>query len=690
MQKMAASLVSLPKLSPRPSNVAGEPLSEWQLAVNEEAAMRKRIAKLKNELHRKRQLVSISEAQRTRDHRASALREHLDEIRGNHTNYLVADVMPLSEDEVTKLSELFNAKCLPATPTTPRISWYTCFKNVDVDSSGRITFKEFASLVRMREGGLNMSAEALSDAQLRALWRALDDDGNGSISTGEFGHFMRKGEEKAAESARARLLAARQAAQRRQRAEGREADGSALTAQLASEEAASEEELREHSALFNQCLYKAVGETDGGAWYRLFRSVDHNRSGRISYDEYEVAVREILALKKSDLADGKLRRLWKALDVDNSGSLSHGEWGRFMKIGQPQGGASPRAQMLAKRFAKAEAAQAEKQRQAEKEKQQFAALASPRFDSIEPSSAEELVALSQTFAEALALLYPHSSPASQWYAVLKEYHHGTTSRSAAVVSTAVPGAAASGVSPACAKGNSAGLRFGFDELRNLVRHGMQLSHSQVSPAKLKALWRALEEHEQGFIEAGAFGRFIRFGVGPGMMVPLGGHEFGHAAEAMHDAAGTSIRLPPGFRTHQQRLAEVREAKLAAVNEETAKRLSAAARQAEHAAAAAAAELQRLEDELKQVGDVQPYSRREGHVPRETEEMLLERGYALAREEIDELRRQAKLQAASGDSLSRKMRQQRDKSSFGGKAGRAAPETMGGGQRSRTPRQGGRV
>lgn len=479
MQKMAASLVSLPKLSPRPSNVAGEPLSEWQLAVNEEAAMRKRIAKLKNELHRKRQLVSISEAQRTRDHRASALREHLDEIRGNHTNYLVADVMPLSEDEVTKLSELFNAKCLPATPTTPRISWYTCFKNVDVDSSGRITFKEFASLVRMREGGLNMSAEALSDAQLRALWRALDDDGNGSISTGEFGHFMRKGEEKAAESARARLLAARQAAQRRQRAEGREADGSALTAQLASEEAASEEELREHSALFNQCLYKAVGETDGGAWYRLFRSVDHNRSGRISYDEYEVAVREILALKKSDLADGKLRRLWKALDVDNSGSLSHGEWGRFMKIGQPQGGASPRAQMLAKRFAKAEAAQAEKQRQAEKEKQQFAALASPRFDSIEPSSAEELVALSQTFAEALALLYPHSSPASQWYAVLKEYHHGTTSRSAAVVSTAVPGAAASGVSPACAKGNSAGLRFGFDELRNLVRHGMQLSHSQV-------------------------------------------------------------------------------------------------------------------------------------------------------------------------------------------------------------------
>lgn len=48
---------------------------------------------------------------------------------------------------------------------------------------------------------------------------------------------------------------------------------------------------------------------------------------------------------------------------------------------------------------------------------------------------------------------------------------------------------------------------------------------------------------------------------------------------------------------------MREAKLAAVNEETAKRLSAAARQAEHAAAAAAAELQRLEDELKQVGDV---------------------------------------------------------------------------------------
>jgi alanyl-tRNA synthetase len=112
----------LPKLtSPRPSAVGtgdGEQpvLAEWKAAVNEEAAMRKRIAKLQRELQRKKQQQSASELQRQRDTTASILREELNEARGSRMMHLIADVLPASEDELNQLSNLINTKCLPSGP----------------------------------------------------------------------------------------------------------------------------------------------------------------------------------------------------------------------------------------------------------------------------------------------------------------------------------------------------------------------------------------------------------------------------------------------------------------------------------------------------------------------------------------------------------------------------------------------
>ena len=40
---------------------------------------------------------------------------------------------------------------------------------------------------------LRLPADALPEAHLRSLWRALDADGSGYLTTGEFGKFMRLG-----------------------------------------------------------------------------------------------------------------------------------------------------------------------------------------------------------------------------------------------------------------------------------------------------------------------------------------------------------------------------------------------------------------------------------------------------------------------------------------------------------------
>ena len=646
----------LPKLSsPRPSAVgtgvdAEAPvLSEWKAAVDEEAMMRKRIAKLQRELQRKLLQQSASEVQRQRDLRANILREELDEARGARVQHLIADVLPASEDELHKLSELINKRCLPTTPTTPHLSWYACFKAIDTDHSGLISFKEYTALIRTREG-LNISTETLSDAKLRSLWKALDEDGSGLISSGEFGHFMRRGEPAAAESARARLLAARIEAQRKQTAElnaRRDTSGRDITALLAAEEPATEGELIEHSRLFNRYLYNSLGEKDGGAWFRTFKAVDLNGSGLISYDEYEVAVRDPelgCGCPSTEISDAKLRSLWNALDANGNGTIDAGEWGRFMKRGQPAEGASPRARILARNLEKQQSILEEK-RQAADARHRAGAAPGRSFEGVLPASPADLAAMSRQFTDALASIYRNSTPATEWYRLFKleaeqHLHH--------VGGTRVP------------KTQATGLRIGFEELRRLVRNGMQLTTVQIGNEKLKALWRALDDSGAGFVDAGAFGRFMRFGVGPGMMPE------GNTSEL--DATRQSSR------THHQRVAELREAKLAAVKKETAERLRQSARRAEDAKAAAAAELRRLEEGLAALADVTPYSRSDAQLSGHLEEDLVERGYALSQEDLDELRRLAAEERAAEERLARTVKAQRDKAAFGG------------GQRSRTPRQ----
>ena len=67
------------------------------------------------------------------------------------------------------------------------------FRIMDDDGSGKITYTELADLVRNE---LQLDERQCPDLRLRGVWRALDADGSGYLTAGEFGHFMKRGEEK--------------------------------------------------------------------------------------------------------------------------------------------------------------------------------------------------------------------------------------------------------------------------------------------------------------------------------------------------------------------------------------------------------------------------------------------------------------------------------------------------------------
>ena len=46
----------------------------------------------------------------------------------------------------------------------------------------------------------------------------------------------------------------------------------------------------------------------------------------------------------------------------------------------------------------------------------------------------------------------------------------------------------------------------------MVRSHLMLGKNDVPPAKLKSLWKALDEDSSGYIDAGEFGRFMKKGI----------------------------------------------------------------------------------------------------------------------------------------------------------------------------------
>ena len=108
-----------------------------------------------------------------------------------------------------------------------------------------------------------------------------------------------------------------------------------LAREMQNEPRATADDIREISLLLNVAQRSVVPPWESPSWFKLFRHVDADGSGLISYAEFVDMVRDILRMSETEMPEPRLKALWLALDADCSGYLTSGEFGAFMKLGEP-------------------------------------------------------------------------------------------------------------------------------------------------------------------------------------------------------------------------------------------------------------------------------------------------------------------------------------------------------------------
>ena len=316
--------------------MASEQLS---VAVNAEMQAQEHLrrvrARVQRELRRAASLSAIQKAKEDKLEMSRKIRADMDKKVGRDLIKQIAasDIPPASDEEIKKMSELLN-KMLEMYHPDAR-NFFALFKHIDVDGSRRVSFNELARLIREE---LRIKKSELPEPRLHALWRHLDENGSGFVDPGELGRFMKIGAPEGGLGARARMLIKNQEQKKKQQLEMDKKSGKHL-AQLIREQKvevdpASDEEVAHYSALFNQQMIALRGRegTNGQNFYRLFKAMDIDGSGRITFNELAKMVRIELKLTKAELPKEKLMGLWKVLDDNESGFICAGEFGRFMNL----------------------------------------------------------------------------------------------------------------------------------------------------------------------------------------------------------------------------------------------------------------------------------------------------------------------------------------------------------------------
>ena len=69
------------------------------------------------------------------------------------------------------------------------------------------------------------------------------------------------------------------------------------------------------------------------AFFLLFRHMDEDASGLISYKELHSMIRNLLKVSSDELSDRELQSMWRWIDDDESGMIGSGEFTRLMRRG---------------------------------------------------------------------------------------------------------------------------------------------------------------------------------------------------------------------------------------------------------------------------------------------------------------------------------------------------------------------
>merc|ERR1712146_683888 len=72
------------------------------------------------------------------------------------------------------------------------------------------------------------------------------------------------------------------------------------------------------------------------SWFNLFKEIDNDSSGFVTFDELQTCVRQELKKTQKTVPLKELRKLWCALDTNNDNRLDKDEMAKFFKRGTPE------------------------------------------------------------------------------------------------------------------------------------------------------------------------------------------------------------------------------------------------------------------------------------------------------------------------------------------------------------------
>lgn len=306
-------------------------VADLRAASASEFEAKKRVAELKRQLERERTRYSMDSARHNKLHEAAVYRRTLDQLTGKDVAHKTKAMChaKASEEGLLEMSRFLNKMMSRVFADPSKRSWFNLFCAMDEDRTGRIMYSELHAYVRKR---LELSVDELSDAKLLAVWAALDADGSGSLTSGEFGRFMRLATRHPEQSWKERHAASQAGRGRLARQQTAVLSGKAVANALASLPPADPALVQRISELINTKL-TIFPDPQTRTWYMLFKHIDDDATGRISHDEFAGFVRDELELGAANLPEQQLDRVWKALDDDDSGFITVAEFGPFMRIG---------------------------------------------------------------------------------------------------------------------------------------------------------------------------------------------------------------------------------------------------------------------------------------------------------------------------------------------------------------------
>lgn len=172
--------------------VVGKEWSEWQKTRDEEADLKLRVNKLRDQLLKSTVRTSVHRSAMYHLHMADSEKAQMKSRKGlDHLERSAAALhkrTPANDAELQKLATTLR-KYHERHGGTENQTWYGLFKKIDDNNDNHISLVEFKKMVRDH---MHVPVNVVSDKKIDSAWRSLDLDEDGLIDAGCFGRFYRR------------------------------------------------------------------------------------------------------------------------------------------------------------------------------------------------------------------------------------------------------------------------------------------------------------------------------------------------------------------------------------------------------------------------------------------------------------------------------------------------------------------